>query len=535
MPCSPAKLAMVLERAADDVEADCEALARGERFLRLVGTAPAPRYAFAHELYRQAVYGEIPPDRRQRLHQRVARALERDLGEGAGERAHRLALHYELAGDVERALHYLPLAAARAGRRLAPREASDYLEHGLALLDRLADDAGARRRQELALRLALGRVQYERFGPASPAFQATAERALALCERSDAPELRFDILHALSHLHAMRADRPAFDRLATELRHTAAALRSPAHERVLDSLFCRAAVEHGRYGEGRRHAEAIRAALRSGRAGDLAVVGADPAVGALNHDALATWIVGDGPRARAVLREAAELAGPEPTPLTRASCLIFATFLGAVSRDPAGALRHSEAALLLTEEHAITHFHAMASAVRGWARLQGADDPGDGIEELERLRASYAGTGGRVFSSWILAYLAEGYLIAGDAGAGLGAVDEGLRIAETTDDRVYWPELWRLKGELLLAPGVRSRAEAETCFRRAIEVARAQEARALELRAATSLARLWLARNRDDEARALVAAALTAVVADDSADQREARALLPPRPRRRRR
>ena len=83
-----------------------------------------------------------------------------------------------------------------------------------------------------------------------------------------------------------------------------------------------------------------------------------------------------------------------------------------------------------------------------------------------------------------------------------------------------------MKGELLLAPGARSRAEAEACFQRAIEAAHACEAHALELRAANRLARLWLARDRGDEARALVRAALAAVEATDSVDRREAEALL---------
>ena len=121
------------------------------------------------------------------------------------------------------------------------------------------------------------------------------------------------------------------------------------------------------------------------------------------------------------------------------------------------------------------------------------------------------------YSTHIAAFLAEAYLRAGESTAGLAAVDDGLQVAETTLDRTYWPELWRIKGELLLAGATaeqpraaqRHRAnlqsdEAERCLMRALELARQMEAKSLELRAATSLARAWQASGRGAEAYALL-------------------------------
>ena len=160
----------------------------------------------------------------------------------------------------------------------------------------------------------------------------------------------------------------------------------------------------------------------------------------------------------------------------------------------------------------------MAAAVRGWVTVQNGQIE-EGIDELERARAAHSKTGARLFASYILAFLAEAHLRAGTFEAGLDAVNEGLTVAESTLERSYWPELWRIKGELLLASAPRttrrrgrSRAaapdarwqEAEQCLLRAVQVARESEAKSLELRAATSLARAWHTRRRNAEARAVL-------------------------------
>ncbi len=165
----------------------------------------------------------------------------------------------------------------------------------------------------------------------------------------------------------------------------------------------------------------------------------------------------------------------------------------------------------------------MTSALGGWARVQHGEHQ-EGIEELEKARAALATTGARVFSTYVLAFLSEAHLRAGDVAGGLAAADEALRVAETTLDRSHWAELWRLKGELLLAAQGAERhttrrgsgagaasataestwRRAEKCLSRALELARTAEAKSLELRAATSLARAWHARGQPADARAVL-------------------------------
>jgi len=185
-------------------------------------------------------------------------------------------------------------------------------------------------------------------------------------------------------------------------------------------------------------------------------------------------------------------------------------------RNPVGVDLLASKVGVLAAEHGFRFWGAIASAMHGWARVcQG--DVRAGIEELEAARNAHAESLAHVASAHIAAFLAEAYLRAGESTAGLAAVDDGLQVAETTLDRTYWPELWRIKGELLLAGATAEQPraaqrhrvsppsdEAERCLMRALELARQMEAKSLELRAATSLARAWQASGRGAEAYALL-------------------------------
>lgn len=524
---APGKLAMVLERGEDEVEAGCEALARGDRFLRpLVGGA-APRYAFAHELYRRAVYEEIPRTRRQRLHLRLGQALEARLGEQAAEHAASLAHHFEQGRDVERALHYLGLAAARARQRAGLREASEYLRHALALVAHLPDRA-AGARHELQLLMALAAVLIELNGPASDALLHTCERALALCETAGDPRLRFRILYAICHVATMRGDAARLDALLAVFDELGASLGDAESRLVVDSIYCRTALNRAHFAACCRHGEAVFAAAAAPAVRPVATFGADPVIGSRVHYAVSAWMLGDVERARMALRTAeSELTASPATPFTRGSVAVFASLMAMLDGDAERTLRASEAAHQIAEEYGVVQWDVMSRALHGWARIR-LGDVGPGIAEIRDAQTAWAETGARIFSTYMLAFLAEGHLRAGDTAAGLEAIDRGLDVAETVLDRSFVPELWRLKGELLLARGG-EHAAAEACLQRAIAVARASDARSLALRAALRLAHVWLADGRTRPARTLLADALVGFDPDaDSLDLRQARALLAP-------
>jgi predicted ATPase len=129
--------------------------------------------------------------------------------------------------------------------------------------------------------------------------------------------------------------------------------------------------------------------------------------------------------------------------------------------------------------------------------------------------------------------LAEAYGKAGQTEEGLSALAEALERADKTEERFYEAELYRLKGELTLkqssAPGLESRVqkEAEACFQKAIEIARRQQAKSLELRAVMSLSRLWQRQGKQKEARQMLGEVYNWFTEGfDTKDLQEAKALL---------
>lgn len=523
-------LATVLDRDQDEVEESCETLARGERFLRAAGDAAAPRYAFVHELYRQAVYRDTPAARRLRLHRSIAAALEAQLGARAGEQAAALAHHCEHGGEPERALTHLCTAAGRARQRGAPREAASHLEHALTLLPRLPA-AEARRRRELEVRVAQAQVEIERSGPASAALLEVCERALELCDSAD-DALRFGILSALCHVRAMRGD-PATLNPTTKALDDLADRVGPTQRLLADSILCRIATYRARHAEARRFAARVLATPAGMPAADG--FGADPVIAARNHDAASAWMLGDLATPRAVARILDESAATTP-PFSRTLSGFFTCLLGFFARDPALILARCGAVLALAEEHGFLHWVPMVNALRGWAQVE-TGAPNDGLATLREAHAAHVASGAMMFSTLIAAFLGEAQGRIGDFDGGLANLDEALRVAPSLDP-LWLTDLWRVRGELQLAAG--RAADGEAALQRAVAVAGEQTARMPGLRASLVLARQWTADGRAAEARALLEAALAGIEGDaDHPDLRAAHALLAApagrRPARRRR
>ena len=194
---------------------------------------------------------------------------------------------------------------------------------------------------------------------------------------------------------------------------------------------------------------------------------------------------------------------------------------------------------MLTAAHGFALWKAMAVILGGWVEVQ-RGRARYGIAAMERGLDAYRATGARMVSTYFLAFLAEAHWSAGACDAGLAVASEGLVLTETTLDRGYEPELWRLMGELLLAsqepadgsarsaPANRdtARDEAERCFLRSLACARASQAKSLELRTATSLARAWQMVGRAADARGLLDEVCEWFGTAESADLSDARNVL---------
>ena len=182
--------------------------------------------------------------------------------------------------------------------------------------------------------------------------------------------------------------------------------------------------------------------------------------------------------------------------------------------------------IALSAEHGFTDWLALATILRGWAMAeQGRNE--EGIAQIQEGLAAFRATGAELVRPYFLCLLAEACMETGRLDDGLSALTEALAAADEHEDRHYEAEMHRLKGELLLKQDDSNAAEAQSCFQRAIEIARKQSAKSLELRATMSLARLLAKQGRRDEARAMLAEIYDWFTEGfDTADLKDAKALL---------
>jgi DNA-binding winged helix-turn-helix (wHTH) protein/tetratricopeptide (TPR) repeat protein len=519
-------LAAALGCAVDAAEQRCEGLARVQQFMRVAGTIEWPdghvgrRYAFMHEIYRQVVYEEIPPARCAALHQRIGEALETAYGERAAEIAPQLAVHFRRSRDTVRAVRHLIAAGVRARNRFGVREAIGYLEEALARLPLLADQS-KRRRWELQVRLALGRARGD-IAFTTESVRENYERVTELSAAlGSAPEL-FEALYARWYLHLVRGDRHEALALAQELSEVSRRTGSLDDGVTADSALVRTAFGDGRFSDVRRHMQSLLARRPDAPGATVTTgYGVHPLFAATTHYAAALWFLGDLEGARTAARSALDRARQSGNPFFSAAIGSHIALIELLFRNSAAASALAAEAAALAAEQGFAFWNALATALSGFAQVQQGRATA-GVAQLTAALDSLRATGTRFFTAYVHAFLAEGCLRLGTVTSGLAVSDAGIMVTETTLDRGYAPELWRLKGELLLASapapprprGGRSRTdaadanwpEAEVCLTRALELSRAAEARSLELRAATSLACAWGARGRLDESRAVLGA-----------------------------
>jgi adenylate cyclase len=254
------------------------------------------------------------------------------------------------------------------------------------------------------------------------------------------------------------------------------------------------------------------------------VYGQDPGVVCLDGAALMLWNLGYPDQALNRSDEALALARKIAHPFSLAWALLFAAWLHALGGEWPMAAEHAEATVVLCAEQGFADWLLLGTFRRGWA-LAELGRTNEGIAQMRDALAAMPSRGFELFRPYHLALLAAAYGEAGRTDDALALVAEALALVERSDERWCEADIYRLKGELLLESGGSSKAEA--CFRRAIEIARRQSAKSLELRAATSLSRLLDKQRRRDEAGQMLGEIYGWFTEGfDTADLKEAKMLL---------
>jgi predicted ATPase len=252
--------------------------------------------------------------------------------------------------------------------------------------------------------------------------------------------------------------------------------------------------------------------------------GADLGVMSHSHLARALWRMGAPDQARQHSQAACTLAEEVAHPYSLTQALVFAAIVHQYRREAPAAHEQAAAAMTLATEQGFVQFLARGTVLHGWAlAMQGEA----GIAEIRQGLAAELATGSTQFRPYFLGLLAEAYGAGGYPDEGLEVLAEALTVLDTTELRYYGAELYRLKGALLLQQAVPDAAQAEACFYQALDIARQQQAKSWELRAATSLARLWQSQDQRQEAYDLLAPVYEWFTEGfDTADLQEAQALL---------
>jgi predicted ATPase len=490
------------------------------------GVPPQATYTFKHALIQDAAYASLLKSTRQQYHQRIAQVLEAQFPETTEGQPELLAHHYTEAGLTEQAVHYWHHAGQRAFERSAHVEAIAHLRQGLALLETLPDTLQRLQRQ-VDLHIALGAALIATQGTGTPEVGETYTRAWQLCHHLADPQRLFSVLRGLWHYYFVRAEYRTAQPLGEQLLALAQQAQDPAmllaSHRALGStlhLLGAVATAHTHFAQGIALYD-----LQQHRAYAF-LYGEDAGVLCRSYDAWTLWTLGYPDQGLTQIDETVTLAQKMAHPYSLSFGLFSVSIFYAFRREVRAAQGHAEAAINLATEQGFPYWMAVGTILRGWA-LAHQGQAKEGIEQLHQGLRAFRATGAELWRPYFLALLAEAYGTMEQPKTGLTALAEALTLMDTTGERVWEPELYRLKGELLLQQSSDNQAEAESCFHHALDIARNQQAKSLELRAATSLARLWQQQGKRAEAHALLAPVYDWFTEGfDTADLQEAKALL---------
>jgi predicted ATPase len=254
--------------------------------------------------------------------------------------------------------------------------------------------------------------------------------------------------------------------------------------------------------------------------------GHDPGVCSRYFGAPAMWFLGYPDQALDRVNEAVKLAQDLSHPPSLAIALFWAANLHLYRREPRALQERADSAIALCSEHGFASFLSQGTIVLGWA-LTAQGEGAEGIAQMLQGLAAYRASGTEHQLPYYFCLLADAYGKVGQPEEGLTLLVEALAILNKTEERNCEAELHRRKGELLLMQQGKKVVEAEECFRKALDTARHQQAKSLELRAAMSLSRLWQHLGKQEEARQMLADIYGWFTEGfDTADLQEAKALL---------
>lgn len=481
-------------------------------------------WRFAHDKLREVVISNLAFEEQKKLHLQIAEAIEQYYWVDLAPFYSRLANHWskvvedeppELA-QVEKAIDYLNKAGLQAKDNFASQEAIEYFNQAITLLNTLPDST-ERAQQELDSQTALGSILLATKGYGAPEVKQTYDRSRKLCQQmGETPQL-FQVLWGLCRFYLVRTPLQICRELGEQLLNLAQKQQDPTLLlEAYNSLG--AALSHlGDLSQAQTYLERGLDIYNPRQHGSHALIyGQDPGIVCLSRMTWTLWCLGFPEQALGRKRQALALASELAHPFSKAFALVCVAILHQLRREVQATQEQAEATICLCTEQGFDFFRAMGVCLHGWA-LFSKGQTTEGIAQLRQGIEAWKATGAVLFMPYYLAMLAEMYSEIGQTEASLATLAEALSMVDKSGERFWEAEIYRLKGELLLKEqGDRTvmsavevwNAEHELSpkdyFNKAIDIARCQSGKSLELRATVSLCRLWQSQGKQEAARQML-------------------------------
>ena len=466
------------------------------------GLLPRARYIFRHALIRDAAYQSLLRSTRQQYHKHIAQTLVERFPEIKETQPELLARHYTEAGLTEKAIGYWLRAGQQAVARSAMTEACSQLQKGLDLLTTLPDSPW-RRQQELELQIALGRALIATRGYSAPAVFETFARARALAEQLNRPQYLVPLLHGQWAYHLIRSELRLALSHAEQVKQIGQARNDVAVQLLGHFLNGMNRFYLGEFVAARAHFEHCDGLGDSAhRTVYATLTTADPHAATLAHLATTLTLLGHIDQARTRLNEVLSEARQLGHAYTQAMVSSLACAVEWATRSPREVQQRADEVVALSNEHDFPTWLGWGMAYRGWS-LTALHQEREGLTLLTKGLTVLRATGTIIMTPYWLMLLADVHAMLGEPVEGLNCLAEAAHILETAEERFEEAELYRLRGELLNTIG--EDAASEQNYHQALAVARRQSAKVWELRASTSLARLWRDQGKRTEACDLLA------------------------------
>ena len=529
---SRALLAAVVRKPEEELNSALDRLLAAGLVFRQ-GVPPDTSYLFKHALVQDAAHGTLLREPRRALHARIAETLESQFADIVERQPELLARHCTQAGLIEKAAHLWGKAGQRSLDKSALLEAIEHITRALDQIEGLPATP-ALRREQIKLQFALITPLNHVKGYAAPETKSVVERARLLIEQAEAlgeppedPLLLFSALYGVWTANYVASNGDAVRELAAQFLALAEKQGATAPLLIAHRIMGISSATTGDIAKGRGHFDRAMALYDPAEHRPLATrFGVDSRVSVLSYRSWALWFLGypeaalaDSDQAISDAREIGQAAtlmyALGHAPFTYFECGSYAKATAVV--DELAALADEKGALFWKAE--VTLNQGRVLAMTGKAA--------DSVHKITSGLTTWRSTGSGMWIPVFLACTTGAYAELGQFGDAWRCIGEAMTAVETTKERWWEAEIHRMAGEIALLLGEPDATKAEAYFERALAVARAQQAKSWELRAAMSMARLWRDQGMPQRARELLAPVYGWFTEGfDTRDLKDAKALL---------